>query len=399
MTRWWLDRRLWVWGFTAGVVATYGVLSWRTMDGGVPVCAPATTDDTTDFTSDDTTDAEPLVSIVVPARDEERNIGRCVESLLAQDYARFEVIVVDDGSRDATPRLLDALTREHPRGARLRAIRLDALPLGWAGKAHALHAGALAARGGWLLFTDADTEHAPEALRSTLRYAVREHLDLFSILTRQELPDFWGRVLMPIAFMGVGAQYPSRQVNDPQSPVAIANGQYILLRRAVYLAIGGYGSPRLRGTVLDDRDLAHEVKRAGYRMELADGHALVRTRMYQSLREHWHGWGKNAYLGSRGGPAMFVAMTLGLLGITVAPIALLLVGVLGRRPGVAAAGALQVAAAAAYRDRLDRALEVPRRYVWTHPLGGLIFAGILARSGWRKLTGQGAEWRGRTYHI
>ncbi|HEY7835127.1 MAG TPA: glycosyltransferase [Ktedonobacterales bacterium] len=393
--RWWRNQWLWVWGFTAGVVGTYAALAWRTMEGGVPVCAPLAAGDMPHGGDEDT----PLVSIIVPARDEERNIRRCVESLLAQDYPRFEVIVVDDASRDATPRLLAEIARQHPRGDRLRVIRVDDLPPGWAGKAHALHTGALAARGDWLLFTDADTAHTPPALRSTLRHALDAHLDCFSILTEQELPDFWGRVLMPIAFMGVGAQYPARQVNDPASPVAIANGQYILLRRAAYTALGGYDTPRLRGTVLDDRDLAYEVKRAGYRLELADGHQLVRTRMYQSLREHWHGWGKNAYLGSRGGPAMFVAFTVGLLAITVAPVALLVGGLARRRPGVAAAGALQVAAAATYRDWLDRTLAIPRRYVWTHPLGGLIFAGILARSGWRKLTGRGAEWRGRTYKL
>lgn len=393
--RWRLARQAALWGFTAGVTATYGILAWRTMAGGVPVCAPEQATDEASPANDTT----PLVSIVVPARDEERNIRRCVTSLVAQDYPRYEVIVVDDGSRDATPRLLEQIAREHPQGDRLRVMRVDALPPGWAGKAHALHVGALAAQGDWLLFTDADTQHTPPALRTALRHAQRERLDLFSILTQQELPDFWGRVLMPIAFMGVGAQYPSRQVNDPASDVAIANGQYILMRRAVYQALGGYATPRLRGTVLDDRDLAHEVKRAGYRMELADGRTLVRTRMYQSLREHWHGWGKNAYLGSRGGPALFVVMTLGLLGITVVPFALLLAGLFGRRPALAAAGAVQVAAAAAYRDHIDRGLDVPRRYVWTHPLGGLVFAGILARSGWRKLTGRGAEWRGRTYHL
>jgi chlorobactene glucosyltransferase len=386
--------RLAVWGFTVGVLGAYAVLARRSWGNGVPVCLPDGPV-TAPLASEDT----PLVSIVVPARDEARNIRRCVESLLAQDYPNFEVIVVDDGSQDATPQILDQLRRQHPLADRLRVIRVDTLPAGWAGKPHALHIGSLSARGAWLLFTDADTDHAPAALRTSLRHARERQLDFFSLLSQQELPDFWGRVLMPIAMMGVSSMYPAGQVNDPASEVAIANGQYILLRRAVYTALGGYGNPRLRATVLDDRDLAYEVKRAGYRLELVDGRELVQTHMYQGLREHWHGWGKNAYLGSRGGPATFAVMTLGLLGITVVPFALLLAGLLGQRATWATAGALQVGASVAYRGWLNRGFAIPWRYVWTQPLGGAVFAGILARSAWRKLTGRGSEWRGRTYHV
>lgn len=397
-------ERLAVWGFTAGVLGAYAVLAQRAWGAGVPACAPEQPDQPEQLNQSPAADAtaadeSPLVSIIVPARDEERNIRRCVESLLAQDYARCEVIVVDDGSRDATPRILEQLRRDHPRADRLRVIRVDALPPGWAGKTHALHTGVLAAHGEWLLFTDADTDHAPMALRTALRCACAQRLDLFSLLSQQELPDFWGRVLMPIAMMGVSSMYPADKVNDPASDVAIANGQFILIRRAVYDALGGYASPRLRATVLDDRDLAYEVKRAGYRLELADGRSLVRTHMYVGLREHWHGWGKNAYLGSRGGPAFFALMTLGLLGITVAPFALLAAGLVGRRPGWATAGALQVGASILYRGWLNAGFAIPWRYAWTQPLGGAVFAGILARSAWRKLTGRGSEWRGRTYHV
>ncbi|HEV2237465.1 MAG TPA: glycosyltransferase, partial [Ktedonobacterales bacterium] len=231
----------------------------------------------------------PLVSIIVPARNEAANIEACVTSLLRQDYPHVEVIVVDDGSTDATPELLAALGRAHPAGARLRTLRVTALPPGWAGKPHALHVGAQDAHGTWLLFSDADTVHAPGALSAALAKAHALRADLFSLMTAQDLPDFWNRVLMPIAFMGISAQYPARQVNDPRKPLAIANGQYILIRRAAYDAVGGYASPRLRASVVDDRDLAAEVKRTGRKIVLADGRAQVRTRMYRNLAGHWHG--------------------------------------------------------------------------------------------------------------
>src|SRR5215469_3798596 len=279
-----------VWAYAASVAAFYAVLARRTRTPSDALSAashqpapdPATW---------------PTVSIVVPARNEERNIRRCVESLLAQDYPRFDVIVVDDASTDATPRLLDDLRQSHPHGDRLRVVRVDALPPGWAGKPHALHTGASIAEGDWLLFTDADTQHSSVALRTAMRAALTRHVDLLSLGTTQNLPDFWGRVLMPMAYMGISMLYPPAKVNDPRSDVAIANGQFILVRRKTYRCIGGYDTPAMRATILDDRDLARAVKRGGGRMVMGDGRALVRTTMYHGLAEHWNGWGKNAYAG------------------------------------------------------------------------------------------------------
>lgn len=341
----------------------------------------------------------PRVSVIVPARDEERNIVRCVESLLAQDYPNFEIIVVDDGSTDATPALLARL-RQTPAGrARLRVTRVEELPAGWAGKPHALHTGALLASGAWLLFTDADTKHAPDALRASVSRAVREGADLFTIGSRQEAPDFWNRVLMPIAYMGISFMYPPVLVNNPHSRVAIANGQYLLIRRAVYERLGGYDTPELRGTIVDDLKLAETLKRSGGRLLFVDGRDFVTTHMYHSLAEHWNGWGKNGAVGSRGGALGAALMAPGLPLITVGPFALLLSGVLRRDWRAALAGAIPVAALLGYRAYLDHLLRIPLRYGWTHPLGGLVFTGILTRSVWRQARGKTVPWRGRSYAV
>jgi chlorobactene glucosyltransferase len=385
---WRAAERVALWGGTAALGAFYLAMMRRAAWSGPALAA----EDAATGTEDG-----PLVSIVVPARNEADNIATCVTSLLGQEHPRVEVIVVDDASTDATPAILARLGREHPAGTRLRTMRVAALPPGWAGKPHALHVGASAARGEWLLFTDADTEHAPGALGAALAQANAQRADLFSLLTAQVLPDFWNRVLMPIAFMGIAAQYPIRQVNDPLRALAIANGQYILIRRAVYDALGGYACPRLRRSVVDDRDLAAEVKRAGYKLVLADGRAFVRTRMYRDLAGHWHGWGKNAVAGSRGGPLAFAGMSASLLALSVAPLAMLLAGLARRRGAWLAAGAAQTAATVLYRRQVDRALEVPWPYDWTQPLGGAVFSAILARAAWRKLSGKGVEWSGRVY--
>lgn len=384
-----------LWGFSAGITGFYLVTLARSV-ADARSAAPLSLLPARDATLTDAARA-PRVSVIVPARDEERNIVRCVESLLAQDYPNLEVIVVDDGSTDSTPQLLARL-RETPAGRdRLRVVRVDELPAGWAGKPHALHTGVRAATGEWLLFTDADTWHAPQALRSAIARAERDKADLFTIGTEQELPDFWNRVMMPIAYMGISFQYPPVLVNNAHSSVAIANGQFLLIRRSAYERVGGYDTPELRGTVVDDLALAQVVKRSGGRLVFVDGHGAVRTRMYQSLREHWNGWGKNAVAGSRGGALLFALRGAGLPMITVGQFALLAIGLLRRDRRVTLAGAAPVAATLAYRAYLDRMLRIPLRYGWTHPLGGAVFTGILARAFWRKLRGTTVPWRGRSY--
>ncbi|WIG57746.1 MAG: Glycosyl transferase, family 2 [Ktedonobacterales bacterium] len=384
--------KLALWGYAVGVAGFYGIAYLRSRPApaspAVSLPPPA-----------DTSAMWPKVSIIVPARDEERNIRTCVESLLAQDYPNFDVTVVDDGSSDGTAQILREIQRKNPQGRFLRVSHVDHLPAGWAGKPHAMHTGAAQADGAWLLFTDADTRHAPGALRFAVERASAGDVDLLSLGATQDLPDFWGRVLMPMAYLGISMQYPEAQVNNPRSPIAIANGQYMLVRASAYRAIGGYASARLRGTVLDDRDLAREIKHAGGRIQLIDGRKLLRTRMYHTLAEHWDGWGKNAYAGSRGGLPFYVLMLVGLPLCTIVPFFLGLGGLLTRRKDAALAGGLAASAALAYRAWLDRKLAVPPRYVWTQPLAGAIFTGILARSFWRSRTGRGVTWRGRTYHV
>lgn len=348
----------------------------------------------------------PSVSIIVPARDEERNIRQCVTSLLEQDYEHYEIIVVDDGSTDNTGVILDELAATHPNGKRLWILRLRDLPSGWAGKPHALHRGTQEASGDWFLFTDADTWHAPNALRSALTQAIDERTDLLTLGSTQELPTFWDKVLMPMAYLGISMQYPPRLVNNPTSKVAIANGQYILIRRTVYEEIGGYERAELRGTLLDDRDLARVVKEHGFRLHLVDGRDLVRVRMYQGLSDAWQGWRKNAYLGSRGGFLFALLELIGLPQMSIIPFLLPLLAWLNRKSdarGISPKEAniatiVELVPLLAYRIWLNRQLKVPIYYVLTHPLAGAIFEGILGESTWRVLTKRGIDWRGRQYH-
>lgn len=380
-----------LWTCTLGIVAFYLRLIWelalaarqlrRGANASLTLGAP-----------------QPHVTIIVPARNEARNIRRCVASLLGQSYPHFDVIVVDDGSTDATPTILRAL-RQGPGGERLRVVRAGDLPAGWVGKPHAMAVGAELATGKWLLFTDADTLHRPDALAWAMREAARRGADLLSALTQMEFADTSSHFIMPTVVMGITAQYPPAQVANPQRATAIANGQFLLISRAMYDQVGGYGGTALRDSVVDDRDMAAAVKRAHGRVVLLDGRDHVSVCMYRSFGEAWRGWSKNAYTGSRGGPLLFALMALALPFGTIFPFVLAAVGLISRRKQLALAGGTQVAAIMAYRWLTDRQLRHSRWWGWGHPVGGAIFTGLLWQVAWRQLTGRGVEWSGRRYQV
>jgi chlorobactene glucosyltransferase len=400
-SRWQFLARLFLWAHAISIMGFYLFVWWRTAPNKKDRVLPCKDSQASRISA-----VGPFVSIIVPARNEERNIARCICSLLEQDYEHYEVIAVDDGSTDDTGRILDEIAQTHPNGHRLWVLRLRDLPPGWAGKPHALHMGVQEAQGEWLLFTDADTWHAPNCLRSAISQAIQEDADMFTLASEQELPGFWDRTLMPMAYLGISMLYPPKLVNNPKSRVAIANGQYILIRRSVYTITGGYGRPDMRSTLLDDRDLARVVKENGFKLRFVDGNGLVRVHMYKNLRETWSGWRKNAFLGNRGGLPFVALQLIGLPMISIVPFLLPLFTFLtgGRkRSGISAretalAALLELVPLFAYRTWLNSMLRVPWYYIVTHPLAGVIFTGILGQSSWRVLTGKGVDWRGRQYH-
>jgi chlorobactene glucosyltransferase len=240
----------------------------------------------------------PLISVCVPARNEERNIRRCVEALLEQTYSNFEIIVLDDRSTDSTPEILQNLAE----AADLRKIPLSVLsgsdlPQGWAGKPHALTQAAAVARGEWLCFVDADTFVSPDALAAVYAKALETQADLFTIMTRQIMLTFWERAVLPLVMLALSVGFSPRKVNDPRRKDAIANGQFIFIKRSVYEAVGGHAA--IKGSIVEDKDMAVLVKGKGYRLVVADGRKVASTRMYTSLSEMWEGWTKNIYLGLR----------------------------------------------------------------------------------------------------
>jgi len=228
----------------------------------------------------------PVVSVIVPARNEEACLGECLRSLQAQSDIEFEVIVVNDNSTDKTA----SIARTH--GAKV--IDAPPLPEGWTGKSHAVYCGAQAARGQWLLFTDADTIHRHGSLRRAVAEAEEHGVEMLSYSPKQEVRGLWERSLMPVIFAELRSQYPPREVSNPDSPVAAANGQYILIRREVYDAIGGHAA--IRDSLLEDVELARRLKQSGRAIRFRYGRDALKTRMYRTFPQMWEGWTKNLAL-------------------------------------------------------------------------------------------------------
>lgn len=326
------------------------------------------------------------MSVIVPARNEEACLGMCLQSLTEQSGGSFEIILVDDGSTDRTREI----ARSFPM---VRVVDADPPSSGWTGKNNAMTAGARLARGEWLLFTDADTVHGPGSLARAVE-EVRQHgAAMLSYSPEQEVHGFWEMAVMPVIFAELAATYRPSLVSDPRSPAAAANGQYILIEREAYDAIGGHAA--VSGSLLEDVALAKAVKASGRKIFFRFGGDAVRTRMYRSFAQLREGWTKNLAL-------LFPSpMRLALLRLT--EFALIAGGVAAAiaaslrghsKPALAAA----VLAATIYGFLLSRIRKA--HFSWQAnalSVAGLpLFAYLLLRSKLSYRQGS-VRWKGRTY--
>jgi chlorobactene glucosyltransferase len=340
--------------------------------------------------------ALPFLSIIVPARNEERSIEPCVRSLLEQRWIDYEVIVVNDRSTDATGQILHRLAADD---ARLAVIDGRDVPDGaWVGKPWALTQGAAIARGQWLLFTDADTEHEARAAATLLDFALRARVDSLSIATGQVLVTWAERAIVP-AILGLVllASGTTAEINDPAKPDrALANGQYILVSRRAYDDLGGHAA--LRGEIAEDVEFARRLKRDGrFRLLLVSAVSLVRVRMYRSFAEIWNGFTKNVFVGARGDIPTIAAGVGFSLAVSVLPPVLAVAAATRRRYALAAAAAACTAACIGAASFAYRVVGLNRRLALYQPIGTAVFAAIALNSTWRVLSGRGVAWRGRTY--
>lgn len=243
-----------------------------------------------------------LVTIIVPARNEDASLERCLRSLVEQQGVPFELFIVDDGSTDRTLEIIAkfAGVQECPfLGVNsfllgVTGLQAGAVPSGWTGKANAVWRAAQQARGDWLLFTDADTVHEAGSLARAVTEANQHGAVMLSYSPKQELHNPGERMVMPLIFGELASRFRSKEVSDPKSLSAAANGQYILIQRDSYFAVGGHQA--ISGDLLEDVALANRVKQAGGKIRFRFGGEQVRARMYRSWGQLVEGWTKNLVL-------------------------------------------------------------------------------------------------------
>jgi chlorobactene glucosyltransferase len=332
------------------------------------------------------------VSVIIPARNEADSIETVVRSILATTYDELELLVVDDRSSDDTPAIVERLAASD---SRLRLIHGAELPAGWYGKPWACVQGYREARGDILLFTDADTRHAPELLAHAVGGLEQSGAGLLTVSPRQLCLTFWERLVMPQIWLLLGLRYHPRRVNRSTRPRdVIANGQFILVRRDAYERAGTHEA--VRGEVAEDLALAQAFVARGERLHFAFAETLMETRMYQGLAHLVEGWSKNVYLGGR---RSFPEEPLLRALVPVMLAAAMLFWLL---PPVAALGGVMLPAAltawalsALFWVLISFGMGIPPAYGLGYPLGAAVTLYIAMRSTWRGA--RRVEWRGRTY--
>jgi glycosyltransferase involved in cell wall biosynthesis len=331
----------------------------------------------------ETVAARPTVSVIVPARNEEACLRACLESLVTQTGVACEVIVVDDHSSDRTREIALSFPG-------VRVIDAAPLPQGWTGKNNAVTCGAGVAKGEWLLFTDADTVHLPGSLARSLDEGKRNGAALLSYSPEQVVISVWEKAVMPVIFAELASKYSPSQVGDPNSAVAAANGQYVLITREAYDNVGGHAA--IADNLLEDVALARAAKESGRKILFRYGGDAVRTRMYRSFAQLREGWTKNLAL-LFPSPVFLGLWRLLEFAVIVASLALLTLAIVERNFFYAA---LLIISPAVSVMRISRS-----HFSWdANVLGALLglpfFSYLLLRSK-RAHANRSVAWKGRRY--
>ena len=332
----------------------------------------------------------PRVSVVVAARDEERNIDTAMQSMLAQDYPDYEVVVVDDRSTDRTGLILDRIAAAD---TRFRVVHVTELPPGWLGKCHALQIGADQSTGEWLLFADADIHMDPTTLGRAVRFCDERGVDHLAILPSLTLPGLWLEgfgVFFLWALLLFAKPWKAR---NPTSWFHVGVGAFNLVRRSAYVAVDGHRPIRLRPD--DDMKLGKILKRSGCRQEALIGHGLLDVEWYHSLREMIVAFEKNAFAGLEYSILLSVAGGLVQVAVGVIPIVAL--------PFTTGTTqlllAVQVGLSLAIFAKLARSIGSRPVVALIYPLEALLFVYILWRTMVVNLASGGIQWRGTFYSL
>ena len=326
------------------------------------------------------------VSIVVPARDEADNLERLLPSLICLEPSPAEALVVDDRSADGTGAIAA--------GFGMRVLEASEPPVGWSGKNWACRLGASATTGDWLLFADADTWHAPPSLGAALAQAREDDADVLSLFPAQECRSAWERLILPFAFGQFFAAIGPRWANDDRAASAVANGQYLLIRRAFYERIGGHGA--VRASLGEDVELARLARRSGGRVRVYRGEHLVRVRMYRTLGGIQTGFRKymSGYLQASPPHGALIGLATAVAGLPLIRLAEAATG----RGSWRLAGASYAIGVLGFLPWV-RWFGVHPLWALLQPLAYAVFQLVALDAGLRSVLGLRVTWKGRRYAV
>lgn len=331
-----------------------------------------------------------LVTVIIPARNEEDVLGACLDSLLVQTYSALEILVVDGSSTDRTRAVAQA------RAPRVVLLDEPPLPDGWVGKNWACWTGAQRARGELLLFLDADVVLDPQAITTAVEWAQRDRADLVTFASRIEMVGAWQKIVLPFYVQMVLTYFRTPRVNRPDSRAAMANGQFLLVQRGAYDEIGGHLA--IRDRVLEDVALAQRFRAARKTLRVAWTPELVTARMYRNARAMYEGLLKTVS-GVRFSAAREAGFAIGLVGLYWLPLAVLPLGLWTGSVAVAVIGAILWVALFGKHAAFSRAAKAPAAYGLLFPVSVGYYLVLVIVAFGRGVRGRPFQWKGRSYRI
>lgn len=345
----------------------------------------------------------PSVSVIIPVRNEEGKVRRCLESIAKQDYPNFEVIVIDDKSTDASGAIIADVAAVNQN---FKVVSGRESRQGWLGKCNALDHGYPSATGDWLIFTDADTYHHSNSIRDAISAALEYQVDLISFMPVQELYSLGERVVMPALLSSFLVGDPNNSINDPNSPRAYAYGQYIGVKKTAYDSFGGHAS--VKDQILDDISIGKVAKSKGFAVTACDGRPLYTVRMYTSFAELWQGWTKNAFALINCDIKSLIAVILLLQLCATAPI-LSLILILTNLTYVSQISSVPLALSLVTAQFILVAIWYYKGALFYKglkfydllllPAGGVLVSALYLNSAYCFLTGRQVKWKDRDYSV
>ena len=346
----------------------------------------------------------PLVSVILPVRNEGRNIRTCLNSLINQTYGNYEIIVIDGNSTDDTRDII--LDIKNKSKTSIELLSEGMLPSGWIGKSYANQIGANHAKGKWFLFTDADTVHAANSLLSAMHYVLKHEVDLLSFQADSVMKTFWEKSVLSVGrhmlFMAFALR--CKTINDDNFPKRFAaNGQYILIKSSVYKKIGGHEA--IRDKIADDYSLAGITKGKKYKIRFLNGTDFLKVRLYTNFKEIWSGVSKTFFAVFNYNLLKALVFTLIYFIFFITPFLLLTLGILlliievdAYSKRVFINGAIQVSMLMISQALFNKFIKLKLIYAVTLPLDLIIILGIMINSILRKILNKGSAWKDRIYH-